>query len=294
MGQAGASAQAIQFHYDVGDEFYRLWLDPQMVYSCALWSDEPDDDLESAQRRKIEWHLSQAGASGCNALLDVGCGWGALLRHAVSRYGVRRGVGLTLSRSQAEHVAAIGPPNVQAQLQAWQDHHPERPYDAIVSIGAFEHFADLKQDESSKLAGYRSFFRFCHRSLVKGGRLSLQTITYGTSNRRSFSPFFSEHVFPESDLPHLAEIVQAVDGLFEITILRNDREDYARTLRAWLQRLHSNRRETECLVGRAKVSIYEKYMKLMWLGFHSGSMNLARIGLRRIDGESVGDDHAWT
>jgi len=294
MGQAGASAGAIQFHYDLGNEFYGLWLDPLMVYSCALWSDDPDDDLETAQRRKIEWHLGQAGASGCDTLLDVGCGWGALLRHAVSHYGVRRAVGLTLSQSQADHVTAIGPSNVQAQLQAWQDHHPERPYDAIISIGAFEHFADLKQNESSKLAAYRSFFQFCHRSLVMGGRLSLQTITYGTSDRRSFSPFFSDQVFPESDLPHLAEIVTAAEQLFEVMILQNDREHYARTLRAWLERLQSNRREAERLVGQAKVSIYEKYMKLMLLGFHSGSMNLARIGLRRIGQVSVDDDHAST
>jgi len=111
----------------------------------------------------------------------------------------------------------------------------------------------------------------------------LQTITYGSTDRRSFSPFFAEHIFPESDLPHLAELMKGAEQLFEVVILRNDREHYARTLRAWLKRLQSNRCEAIRLVGEAKVALYEKYMKLMCWGFHSGSMNLARIGFQRLD-----------
>jgi cyclopropane-fatty-acyl-phospholipid synthase len=277
----GATQKAISFHYDVSNAFYSLWLDREMLYSSAKW--EGDEDLETAQMRKVDWHLEHAGAAAGQALLDVGCGWGATLRRAIERYGVRRAVGLTLADRQADWVRTQNTRGVEVHLQSWRDHRAERPYDGIVSVGAFEHFADLRQTQEQKIAGYREFFEFCHRSLRPGGRLSLQTMTYENSGREQFSPFFAEQVFPESDLPRIHEIACASDRLFEIEVLLNERSHYARTMRAWLTRLRATRWRAVELVGEEKVAVFERYLALMVVAFHTGSMNLARIGFRRID-----------
>ena len=114
----GGSPEAIQAHYDVGDSFYRLWLDPTLSYSCALWGpDEPDDQLEAAQRRKIAYHTAQARAQGASRVLDVGCGWGAVLRHLVEEAGVDHATGLTLSRRQANWASTGKHPRLDVRLE---------------------------------------------------------------------------------------------------------------------------------------------------------------------------------
>lgn len=276
----GASAEAIQFHYDVSNDFYKLWLDPQMVYSCALW--HGDEDLDSAQVNKIDWHLKHSGISAGQRLLDVGCGWGAVLERASRHVRVREAVGLTLSKEQADSVRAKNLANVQARLEGWADHVPSEPYHGIISVGAFEHFANLKQTESEKLDGYRRFFRFCHDALHARGRLSLQTISYENSDKSHFSKFFEESIFPESDLPHQSEIFRSAKGLFEIEVLRNDREHYARTTRLWLQNLRNKKTQAVAMVGTDTYQKYEKYLALCVIGFHTGTMNLTRIGMRKI------------
>ena len=104
----GAGSGAIRHHYDVGNDFWQVWLDPTMSYSCAMWED-PVDDLESAQRRKLDFHTEQAGAAGAARVLDIGCGWGAQLMHLVGSQGVKHAVGLTLSDAQAEYLRALAP-----------------------------------------------------------------------------------------------------------------------------------------------------------------------------------------
>lgn len=278
----GASPQAIQHHYDRGNDFFALWLDPTLTYSCALW--QGDEDLQQAQLNKIDWILDHAGADGVGRLLDVGCGWGALLRRATERRRAKEAVGLSLSAAQVAWIAAQRWPHLEARLESWMDHVPQAPYGAIVSVGAFEHFARLDQTPAQKRAGYRDFFGFCHRVLTPNGRLALQTIIYGNADRSKFSPFFAEKIFPESDLPHIEEIESACAGLFEIEALRRDGEHYARTARAWRSALRAKRAEAIALAGTESVTDHEKYLGLLVVGFHTGSMDLARIGLRRIGG----------
>jgi cyclopropane-fatty-acyl-phospholipid synthase len=278
----GASTQAIQHHYDVGNEFYRLWLDPLMVYSCALWTG--DEDLSAAQINKLDWHLEHAGVKHGHRVLDVGCGWGALLERAVNTFGARSGVGLTLSQAQADAVRDRNPPGVEVRVENWGEHQASQPYDSIVSIGAFEHFARLDQTEAEKLAGYRDFFEFCHRNLRSGGGLSLQTVTYETAHRGRFSPFIENEIFRETDLPHLDEIFRAVRGLFEVRLLRNDGEHYARTLRCWLANLRANKEQVIATAGGQTYATYDKYLAMALVGFHTRAANLARIAMRRLDG----------
>ncbi|MBD6618042.1 class I SAM-dependent methyltransferase [Komarekiella sp. 'clone 1'] len=277
----GASAEAIQHHYDVSNEFYRLWLDSTNTYSAALWED--NDTLELAQIRKLDYHINQAKASNAKRVLDVGCGWGSTLKRLVEVHGVQQAVGLTLSNSQAEWISSFNQPQIDARVESWSDHVPTAPYDAIISIGAFEHFAQLNLSQDEKIAGYRAFFQRCHEWLQPGGCISLQSISYENSRREDFSQFYANEIFPESDLPRLADIATASERLFEVVALRNDREHYARTLRAWQKGLKANRAAAVNLVGEEVVNRYEKYLKFSIIGFHVGTMGLLRVTLRRID-----------
>ncbi len=277
----GASEQAIQYHYDVGNDFYRLWLDQEMLYSAALW--EEGDTLESAQIRKIDFHITQARAQGAQRILDIGCGWGATLRRLVQVYGVSHAVGLTLSQAQADWIHASSPSNIHVTVENWSDHSPQEPYDGIISIGAFEHFVKRGLSFDEKVASYRRFFESCHRWLKPGGWISLQTVVMDNAGPEVFSQFIEDEIFPETDFPYVAEIVKASERLFEMVLLRNDRFHYEETLRHWLNRLRANRAAAIELVGPEVVAKYEKYLSMSMIGFHIGNANLARLALRRYD-----------
>jgi cyclopropane-fatty-acyl-phospholipid synthase len=277
----GASAEAVRHHYDVSNEFYRLWLDSTMSYSAAMW--EEGDTFEAAQVRKLEFHTKQARASGAKRVLDVGCGWGALLKYLVEMHGVERAVGLTLSKNQAEWIASYNLPQIEVRVESWTDHSPEAPYDAIASMGAFEHFARPNLSEEERVAGYRLFFQRCHQWLKPGGWMSLETVSYENAHSEDLSEFFLTEIYPESDLPTLADIAKATERLFEIVRLRNDREDAANTWRAWLAGLRANRGKAIEIVGEKIVAHYEKYLKLSIIGNHTGTMGQLRMALRRID-----------
>ena len=139
-GYQGASPEAIRQHYDVSNDFYQLWLDPTLTYSGAMW--EEGDDLEAAQIRKIDYHIEQARAPGTGRVLEIGCGWGSTLRRLVNVHGVRKAIGLTLSQAQRDWLNnTLDDPRIEVRLENWFDHEPEAPYDAIISIAAFEAFA---------------------------------------------------------------------------------------------------------------------------------------------------------
>jgi len=283
----GASAEAIQYHYDLGNDFYELWLDPTLSYSGAMYG--PGDTLETAQLRKIDYHIDASEARGAARLLDVGCGWGGLLRRlATEPGGVGKGIGLTLSAAQARWASAISPPNIEIRLESWADHQPEGPYDAIISVGAFEHFARIDSTDEERLNSYRAFFSRCHDWLLPGKRLSLQTFAYGSRRRREEgrltegTRFLAKEIFPETDPPRLVDIVAASDGLFEIESLRNDRKDYARTCKDWLTRLRAKRADATALVGEAAFARYERYLQLSAVGFEAGYLALFRVVLSRV------------
>jgi cyclopropane-fatty-acyl-phospholipid synthase len=272
------AAAAIRHHYDVGNAFYALWLDESLSYSCAI-PENDDDTLEVAQERKLRHHLGAVGADRANAVLDVGCGWGAILDRLADR-GVRRAVGLTLSDEQAAHVAARGRSGVEVRTESWVDHRPATRYDGIISIGAFEHFARPDHSPLQKIRVYRDFLTRCRGWLTDDGTLSLQTIAYANMSREDASTFMQQEIFRDADLPTLAEITAAAEGVFEIRTIDNGRLDYAWTCEQWARRLRSRRDEATALVGPETVARYERYLKLSALGFRMGKLALLRLVLR--------------
>jgi len=277
----GATRAAIEHHYDVGRDFFRLWLDVRMVYSCALWRGALDDDLDSAQLAKLEWHATAAQVDGAKRVLDVGCGWGAMLRYLVAERQVGHVTGLTLSSDQfattpiSEHV--------EVRLEDWRDHQPPATYDAVVSIGAFEHFARPDLSRAQRRAVYGNFFDRCALWLAEGGRLSLQTIAYEDLDPSTgpVSSFFSEEIFPESVLPQLSDIVEAAEGRFRLVAFRNDPDHYEHTLRLWQKRLEANRADASSLVGQETYRQYLRYLRVSRAMFDRRVCTLYRMVFER-------------
>jgi cyclopropane-fatty-acyl-phospholipid synthase len=275
----GGSAAAIRHHYDVGNDFYRLWLDESLTYSAAFWSDDQTQTLAEAQRAKLDFHLDNVALPAGGRLLDIGCGWGGILSRALERQNLGAAVGLTLSEEQARHVTALGSDKLSVALESWTDHQPGAKYDGIISIGAFEHFADPRQDAAGRLAVYRAFFERCREWLTPDGALSLQTIVYGDMAASQANGFIANEIFPAAELPRPAEIFTAADRIFEVVTYHNRRIDYARTCEAWAANLRRNREAAVAVAGEATVSRYERYLRLSAAGFRLGRIGLARLKL---------------
>ncbi|MRH91809.1 methyltransferase domain-containing protein [Nocardia sp. SYP-A9097] len=276
--RTAAAAAAIRHHYDIGNEFYRLWLDPTLSYSCAL-REKPDDTLELAQAHKLRHHLDAVDADRAGSVLDIGCGWGAILNGLAER-GVGRSVGLTLSAEQAEYVDAQRYPGVEVRIQDWLDYHPQERFDGIISIGAFEHFARPDDSPEQKIRVYREFFTRCREWSNPDGTLSLQTIAYANMDAAQANSFMTQQIFPDAELPTLAEIAAAAQGLFDICEVTNGRLDYAWTCAEWARRLRAERAAATELVGAEAVARYERYLKLSAMGFRMGKLTLYRLVLR--------------
>lgn len=272
----GASQNAIRAHYDVGDDFFRLWLDGSMTYSGALWSGA-GDDLERAQIRKLDFHLDTATPKRVQRLLDIGCGWGSLLERWASTVEESTSVGLTLSESQAAFVRAGQISGAEVRLESWRSHVPAAPYDRIVSIGALEHFVRPEMSRDQRVQVYQEFFDSCRSWMSINGVMSLQTIAYA---RGSFTHGAIADIFPESDLPRLSEIAEACEGTMEIVALRSDGGDYARTCGEWHERLSGNLDKAAAIVGANTARHYQKFLAASRLGFEARVFTLLRMTLR--------------
>jgi cyclopropane-fatty-acyl-phospholipid synthase len=276
---AGASADAIQLHYDVDAEFYALWLDELSTYSCGDWSEATD--LDAAQRAKLDYFLRWCPPDD-GPLLDVGCGWGSLLARAASAHGVTEATGLTLSPGQAATAQRRLPTGFDVRVEPWEAHRPADRYGSIISIGAFEHFARPGLSRDAKLARYGEFFAAMHGMLVAGGRLGLQTIAFDQASEADDGPlvrFLQDEIFPESMLPHVPEVVAAADRWFHVERLTCHASDYARTCSEWRRRLVSRRADAVDLVGEAEVQRFHRYLTSARLLFTRGDWTLARLVL---------------
>ncbi|MGU3501294.1 cyclopropane mycolic acid synthase family methyltransferase [Mycobacterium sp. C31M] len=255
----------VQAHYDLSDEFFRLFLDPSQTYSCAYF-ERPDMTLEEAQLAKIDLALDKLGLQPGMTLLDIGCGWGATMRRAVEKYDVNV-IGLTLSRNQAEHVQASfdamdSNRDRRVLLQGWEQFN--EPVDRIVSIGAFEHFGFDR---------YPDFFRMTHQALPDDGVMLLHTIcAFNPAKAKEegipvtfelarFVKFIITEIFPGGRLPSI-EMVEEVSaaGGFELTREQSLQPHYAITLDRWAQALQEHRDEAITIQSE---EVYDRYMKYL-------------------------------
>ena len=236
LSHAGAAPAAIQFHYDAGSAFFRLWLGKTMTYTAARFEDgianeAAPDALDRAQDNKLRHHLNAIEAGPGMRILDVGCGWGTLMRYAVEVFGVEAATGLTLSEDQFEYVTSQGVSRVDIRLQSYEHFEPPGVFDGIVSVGAFEHFVKPTLSKEQKIAAYANFFALCHKWLAPNRRLSLQTMAWGNVPADRHSEISIQRFFPDSDLPYIEEVIEASKDYFEVLTFENRRRDYELTLR---------------------------------------------------------------
>ncbi len=266
--------ESIAFHYDVSNAFYRLWLDERMVYSCAYF-EVAEQDLEQAQRNKLDHVCRKLRLQPGESLLDIGCGWGALVCWAARYYGVRAH-GITLSRNQLEHaqqeIVRQGlEDRVSVELRDYRDLPQDAVYDKVVSIGMFEHVG---------LKNLPLYFSTVHRVLKPGGLFLNHGITsdepgwqHGVSTK-----FINRHVFPDGELDTVSNIQCAMEtGGFEIFDVEGLRPHYALTLRHWVNRLDERREEAVNLVGERTYRIWRLYMTACAMQFEQGATGIYQI-----------------
>ena len=270
----GTDRKAIAFHYDVSNAFYGLWLDRQRVYSCAYFQ-SPEEDLDRAQQNKLDHICRKLRLKPGERLLDIGCGWGALIRWAAVHYGVSAH-GVTLSRNQYEHclrtVAEAGlQDRVSVELKDYRDLEGKAVFDKIASVGMFEHVG---------IGSFPIYFGTAQRLLKPGGLFLNHGITHETEGwRKSVSTtFINRYVFPEGELDTVSNVQRAMERTgFEILDVEALRPHYALTLRHWVRRLESRRDEALQCVSEPTYRVWRLYMAACALAFEAGDVGIYQI-----------------
>ncbi|MDI3314595.1 MAG: cyclopropane mycolic acid synthase MmaA2 [Mycobacterium sp.] len=276
----------VQAHYDLSDDFFRLFLDPTLTYSCAYF-ERADMTLQEAQIAKMDLALGKLGLQPGMTLLDVGCGWGGTMRRAIERYDVNV-VGLTLSKNQAAHVQKMfdemdSPRSRRVLLAGWEQF--DEPVDRIVSIGAFEHFGHDRYDD---------FFAMAYRIMPHDGVLLLHTITGLTGPQMverglpltfelaRFMKFILTEIFPGGRLPSIEKVREhSAKAGFTLTRMQSLQPHYAMTLDHWAAALKAHRSEAVAIQSE---EVYERYMKYLTgcaKGFRIGYIDVNQFTLEK-------------
>jgi cyclopropane-fatty-acyl-phospholipid synthase len=265
---------AIASHYDVSNEFYGLWLDEQRVYSCAYF-ENPGESLEQAQRHKLEHICRKLRLRPGERLLDIGCGWGALVCWAARHHGVLAH-GITLSAAQVEYArqrirneGLEG--RVTVELRDYRDLATEPVYDKVSSVGMFEHVG---------LANLPTYFASVHRVLRPGGLFLNHGISHDEEgwNKTAATEFINRYVFPDGELDCVSNIQLGMERAgFEIHDVEGLRPHYALTLRHWVSRLEANREAAVREVGEPAYRTWRLYMAACALEFESGGTGVYQI-----------------
>ncbi len=287
-GAGRDDAALVRFHYDLSNQFYGLFLDPEMVYSCAYW-ERPDTTLEQAQVAKLDLVCRKLRLHPGERMLDVGCGWGGLVCHAAQHYGVHA-TGVTLAQEQfdfaTEKVKRLGlQDRVTILLKDFRELDAP-PFDKIASIGMYEHVGLDNRD---------SYFRAIRDRLRPRGAYLHHAIARPMKrNERDFRrkrPEFAaltRYIFPGGELDHVGGTHDALERCgFEIHDCEGLREHYGRTCRAWTERLHANREAAIAEVGRAKTELWLLYLAGCALAFERGTVGIFQtLATRRARGAS--------
>ena len=274
---------AVTYHYDVPGDFYALWLDKRMVYSCAYFA-TPDEDLDTAQERKLDYICRKLRLGRGERLLDIGCGWGALVTHAARRYGVSA-LGITLSQPQAElaneRIRRAGlADRCRVEVLDYREIEEWGEYDKLVSVGMFEHVGGARLPD---------YFSRAYRLLRPGGTF----LNHGISRNpnvplRRGPTFVSRYVFPDGELVPIGASIGAAEGSgFEVRDVESLREHYALTLGHWVRRLEDSAEEARRIVDETTYRVWRLYMSGSAHGFRTGRINIYQTLLSKPDrGES--------
>jgi cyclopropane-fatty-acyl-phospholipid synthase len=267
--------QAISYHYDVSNAFYRLWQDSRMVYSCAYFC-SPDNDLETAQRQKLDHICRKLRLQQGQTLLDIGCGWGGLVIHAAQTYGVQV-TGITLSEPQAEEAnRRIREADLEDRARVVvQDYREVQPpqregavgFDALVSVGMFEHVGE---------ALLPTYFRHAWKLLRPGGAFLNHGIAWrATEPIPKGRTFFNTYVFPDGETVPIGTTIRvAEDAGFEVRDVESLREHYAHTLRCWVRNLEAHHDEALRYVDEPTYRVWRLFMSGSAHGFTCGRNNV--------------------
>lgn len=262
--------QAVTYHYNVSNDFYRLWLDDRMVYSCAYFA-TPVEALDDAQERKLDYICRKLRLRQGERLLDIGCGWGGLVLHAAQNYGVEA-LGITLSEPQAElateRISRAGLTGCcRVEVRDYRELEGDGTYDKLVSAGMFEHVG------KTRLAEY---FDRAFQLLCPGGVFLNHGIASSLGEPESSGPSFVErYVFPDGELLPVSETLHAAEASgFEVRDLESLREHYALTLEQWVHRLEEKHEEARRLTDETTYRIWRLYMAGSAHGFRTGRLNL--------------------
>lgn len=265
---------AIAFHYDVSNGFYALWLDEAMVYSCAYF-ESANVGLAHAQQAKLEHICRKLMLKPGEKLLDIGCGWGALVIHAAQHHGVQAH-GITLSKHQLklaqERIAQAGlQDRVTVELRDYRDLTGEATYDKVSSVGMFEHIG---------LNNLPVYFARVHQLLKPGGLFLNHGITHDVEGweKTMSSEFINRYVFPDGQLDTVSNIQRVMERAhFEIADVESLRPHYALTLRHWVARLEQHHDEALQYVSEATWRIWRLYMAACALEFESGEIGVYQV-----------------
>jgi cyclopropane-fatty-acyl-phospholipid synthase len=269
-------SKAVRSHYDVGDEFFSLWLDPRRVYSCAYFR-RADDTLDIAQEQKLDHICRKLRLAAGERFLDIGCGWGALAIWAAERYGAQA-LGVTLSRNQHDYARArireLGlEGRCEVRLLDYRDVPEERSFDKIASVGMFEHVGRNNLE---------AYFGKIARLLRPGGLVLNHGITLGAPRRREvgndISEFIERYVFPGGELAHISVVLDALSAQgLESSDVENLRSHYARTLWHWVERLEASRVAAAAAVGEKLYRTWRIYMAGSAHGFERGWISVYQV-----------------
>ena len=281
-----ADARQVQFHYDVSDDFYALWLDARRVYSCAYWP-AGVHNLAAAQEAKLDLVCRKLMLRVGERFLDIGAGWGALLLWAAEHYGVQA-TGITLSKHQHAHVSRLIDERglagrVRIELLDYRALPEDEPFDKIASIGMFEHVGRARLG---------TYFEKLHRLLVPGGLLMNHGITAGgTGNHElgaGIGDFVERHIFPGGELLHLAPVLEAMsDAGWETLDVENLRPHYGKTLWAWSDALEAQLPAARALTCDGALRAWRLYLAGSAMAFERGWLSLHQVLAARSGAQSA-------
>jgi cyclopropane-fatty-acyl-phospholipid synthase len=280
----GSTQHQVQVSYDVDNEFFRLWLDERMNYTCGLF--EGTDNLEQAQLNKLAWLHDAAKVRPESSVLD--CGWGANMEYLAVNRGVRDVHGITLSTAQHAEIQRRAIPNVTANCVSYLDYKPTVKFDSVISICMMEHICTPQEAREGKSIDlYRNYFRLAHSWTKPGASFGLQTIL---RNRVPRNPkdirelgWVTYEIFPGGIVPRLEEIIAAVDPYWEVMEVKTRRIHYQRTCEHWRSRLRDNEQHIREKWGDQLFIDYDRYLSACVRGFEMFYQSLAQYSLRRVD-----------